>query len=76
MSGSLGAIAPLAMSASSYRLKNIQAVSANRTIATIQRDESLIPVFLAMRHILTLISEFLPDKTRGRVFLVNSAISS
>jgi len=35
-----------------YRLKYIHAVSANKTTVTIQRDESLIPVFLAMGHIL------------------------
>jgi len=37
-----------------YLLKYIQAVSANKTIVTIQRDESLIPVFLAMSGILSL----------------------
>ena len=35
-----------------YLLKYIHAVSANKTIATIQRDESLISVFLAMGPIL------------------------
>ena len=35
-----------------YLLKNIQAVSASKTTVTIQRDESLIPVFLAMTRIL------------------------
>ena len=36
-----------------YRLKYIHAASANKTIIAIQRDESLIPVFLAMNHILS-----------------------
>jgi hypothetical protein len=36
----------------SYLLKYIHAVSANRTIAMIQREESLISVFLAMSRIL------------------------
>jgi hypothetical protein len=31
-----------------YRFRYIQAASANNTIATIQSDESLIPVFLDM----------------------------
>jgi hypothetical protein len=35
-----------------YLLKYIHAVSANKTIVTIQRDEPLIPVFLAMIRIL------------------------
>jgi hypothetical protein len=35
-----------------YLLKNIQALSARKTTVTIQRDESLIPVFLAMPRIL------------------------
>ena len=36
-----------------YRLKYVHAASANKTIVAIQRDESLIPVFLAMNHILS-----------------------
>jgi len=36
-----------------YRLKYIHAAIANKTIIAIQRDESLIPVFLAMNHILS-----------------------
>ena len=44
-----------------YFLKNIHAVSANKTIATTHRDESLISVFLAMREILTSTSHLLPD---------------
>ena len=35
-----------------YLLKYIHAASANKMTVMIQRDESLIPVFLAMRHIL------------------------
>ena len=35
-----------------YLLKYIHAASANKTIVTIQRDEPLIPVFLAMIRIL------------------------
>jgi len=31
-----------------YLLKYIHTASANKTMVTIQRDESLIPVFLAM----------------------------
>jgi hypothetical protein len=33
-------------------LKYIHAASTNKITVMIQRDESLIPVFLAMRHIL------------------------
>jgi hypothetical protein len=36
-----------------YRLKYVHAASANKTIVAIQRDESLIPVFLATNHILS-----------------------
>jgi len=36
-----------------YRLKYIHTASANKTIVTIQRDEPLISVFLAIRHILS-----------------------
>jgi len=36
-----------------YLLKNIQAVRANKTIVTTQRDELLISVFLAMNRILS-----------------------
>jgi hypothetical protein len=36
-----------------YRLKYIHTASANKTIVTIQRDEPLIPVFFAIRHILS-----------------------
>jgi hypothetical protein len=36
-----------------YRLKYVHAASANNTIVAIQRVESLIPVFLAMYHILS-----------------------
>ena len=36
-----------------YLLKYIQAVSANKTIVTTQRDELLISVFLAMNRILS-----------------------
>jgi hypothetical protein len=43
----------LAWSRLAYRLKYIHAAIANKTIIAIQRDESLIPVFLAMNHILS-----------------------
>lgn len=36
-----------------YLLKYIYTASANKTIVAIHRDESLIPVFLAMDGILT-----------------------
>ncbi len=36
-----------------YRLKYIHTASPNKTIATIQSDEPLISVFLAIRHILS-----------------------
>jgi hypothetical protein len=36
-----------------YFLRYIQALSTKRTMVTIQSDESLIPVFLAMTDILT-----------------------
>jgi len=37
---------------SAYLLKYIHALITNKTIAITQRDESLIPVFLAMNSIL------------------------
>jgi hypothetical protein len=40
------------VSLAAYLLKYIHAVSANRTIAMIQSEESLISVFLAMSRIL------------------------
>jgi hypothetical protein len=36
-----------------FHLKYIHTASANKTIVTIQRDEPLISVFLAIRHILS-----------------------
>ncbi len=43
---------PLLIGLVAYRLKYVHAAIANKTIVAIQRDQSLMPVFLAMNHIL------------------------
>jgi hypothetical protein len=64
-----------------YLLKYIHAARANNTIAKIQRDESVIPVFLAMSHPIRLSSliftrELLGKCLRPRCYLQLSLIIS
>jgi len=59
-----------------YRLKYIHTASANKTIVTIQRDEPLISVFFAMRHILSPTSRICGTRFRVGTQSLNPRIAA
>jgi hypothetical protein len=57
-----------------YRLKYTHTASANKTIVTIQRDEPLISVFLAIRHILSPTSRICGTRFRAGTQSLNPCV--